>query len=197
VTSDGYPALRTLLRVKAQSTRGRRHRSSQQSMPQPVGRWTLLRSPLLAPIDDDRRTEEWCRLLLRRYGVMFRDLIANESSAPRWGVLVWTYRRLEARGEIRGGRFVSGVAGEQYALPEAIALLRSSDHSNSSTLILPATDPLNLTGRIGNGTRVPALPGHSIAISNGHLKLSDSAGRLEVALAALPRSPCENHVAVN
>src|SRR5262249_549202 len=104
-----------------------------------------------------------------RYGVMFRELTANESSAPRWGELVRGYRRLEARGEIRYGRFVAGVAGEQFALPEMIPLLRAGGESSSQLVELPATDPINLTGRIATGPRVPALPGHSISILNGAL----------------------------
>jgi ATP-dependent Lhr-like helicase len=167
VTSDGYPALRTLLGLRMQATR--RRRPSQQMSP-PAGRWTLLRSPLLPHVEDEKRVENWCRLLLRRYGVMFRELIANESAAPRWGELVRIYRRLEARGEIRYGRFVDGVAGEQFALPETIALLRAGGEASSPLVDLPATDPINLTGRIIAGPRVPALPGHSIAIIDGTIE---------------------------
>src|SRR5207247_3598271 len=111
--------------------------------PDAGGRWTLLRSELTPTVAPDERIEPWCRLLLCRYGVMFRDLLANESAAPPWHALVRTYRRLEARGEIRGGRFVAGVAGEQYALPEVIPFLRSSTtEPDEKPLILPATDPL-------------------------------------------------------
>ena len=133
-----------------------------------AGRWTLLRSPLTPPCPSDERTAHWCRLLLRRYGVMFRDLLANESAAPSWGSLVRTYRRLEARGEVRGGRFVAGVAGEQYALTEVIPALRlaaplATPFAEERPLILPATDPLNFTGRVGSESRVPALPGRTIS----------------------------------
>ena len=133
-----------------------------------------MRSPLLPNVEDEKRIENWCRLLLRRYGVMFRELIANDSAAPRWGELVRIYRRLEARGEIRYGRFVDGVAGEQFALPETIPLLRAGGESSAELVELPATDPINLTGRIMAGPRVPALPGHSIAIVNGALKLQNA-----------------------
>jgi ATP-dependent Lhr-like helicase len=137
----------------------------------PSGRWTLLRSPLTPAVAAEERTENWCQLLLRRYGVMFRDLLANEAAAPPWQELVRTYRRLEARGTVRGGRFVSGVAGEQYALPEAVALLRSAgDAADDKPLVLQATDPINFSGRIGGGPRVPALPGHSIAVAQGQIK---------------------------
>src|SRR6476469_5660187 len=128
----------------------------------PAGRWTLLRSPLLPAVEDEKRVENWCRLLLRRYGVVFRALLANDAVAPRWGELVRVYRRLEARGEIRYGRFVDGVGGEQFALPETIPLLRAGGASRPTSMELSATDPVNLTGRIMAGSRVPALPGHSI-----------------------------------
>lgn len=170
VTSDGYPALRTLLGASARK-HGRRGRRPTASDNHPAGRWTLLRSALTPVASADERIEPWCRLLLRRYGVMFRDLLANESTAPPWQELVRTYRRMEARGEIRGGRFVAGVAGEQYALPDVITQLRSATvDENEPPLILPATDPLNFTGRLSAGSRVPALPGQSIVIVQGEMK---------------------------
>jgi len=201
VTSDGYPALRRLIGGQKWTIENRRsgfgrpgmakvsqHRSSiihlQSSIldphyrpvdrSHPAGRWTLLRSGLASAIEVDERTENWCRLLLRRYGVMFRDLLANESAAPSWQALVRTYRRLEARGEIRGGRFVAGVAGEQYALPEVIPILRSvPDDPSEEPVVLPATDPLNFTGRFSSGPRVPAQPGYSIVIGNGLVQATE------------------------
>jgi ATP-dependent Lhr-like helicase len=177
ITSDGYPALRTL--IGGQS--GRRKRKIQRARragPSTAGRWTLLRSALTPAVATEERTEQWARLLLRRYGVMFRDLLANESAAPSWGELVRTYRRLEARGEIRGGRFVAGVAGEQYALAEVIPMLRSvGDDSTLPALTLPATDPLNFTGRIGSAPRVPALAGYAIAIAHGQITPSEKPTR--------------------
>ena len=165
VTSDGFPALRTLIGA---SVRTSQRRSRRATAAQPAGRWTLLRSALTPVLAPEERTEPWCRLLLRRYGAMFRDLLANESSAPPWGELVRTYRRLEARGEIRGGRFVAGVAGEQYALAEVIPMLRSAvAEADEQPLTLAATDPLNLSGRLTPGRRVPALPGHSIVVTQG------------------------------
>jgi len=165
VTSDGYPALRTILGVKA-----RRHRRMGSIIAggRPSGRWTLLRSELTPIASAEDRVEPWCRLLLRRYGVMFRDLLANESAAPPWHALVRVYRKLEARGEVRGGRFVAGVAGEQYAMAETIPALRSaSAESDAASYILPATDPMNLTGRIGSRDRIPAVPGNVIKLVAG------------------------------
>jgi ATP-dependent Lhr-like helicase len=166
ITSDGYPALRTLIGTAPRSTSRRARRRNSAPAP-PAGRWTLLQSSLTKPMPSAERIEHWCRLLLRRYGVMFRDLLGNESGAPPWQDLVRTYRRLEARGEIRGGRFVAGVAGEQYALSDVISVLRAAGNEidEEEPLALPATDPLNLSGRIGAGQRVPALPGNSVVIS--------------------------------
>jgi ATP-dependent Lhr-like helicase len=173
VTSDGYP--RSLLGGRARQMR-QRARHSPLVQPRPSGRWTLLRSALTPPVAAEERTEHWCGLLLRRYGVMFRDLLANETTAPPWQELLRTYRRLEARGEIRGGRFVAGVAGEQYALPEVIARLRSAaEAADELPLVLPATDPLNFTGRIGSGPRVPALPGQSIVLIRGSAQAREMA----------------------
>jgi ATP-dependent Lhr-like helicase len=170
ITSDGYAALRTLLGRKARQTprRWRRVRQARSAISAqlPASRWTLLRSGLGPGVDSDTRTEQWCRLLLRRYGVMFRDLLFNESAAPPWSALVRIYRRLEARGEIRGGRFVADVAGEQYALPEAITLLRSaSPNPTRGSLVLQATDPLNLTSQVTPGPRVAAMPGNVIVVT--------------------------------
>jgi ATP-dependent Lhr-like helicase len=203
VTSDGYPALRTLLGVKAR--RGRRGRRRPAPLPphdsaalpassgthgSSAGRWTLVRSGLTPPVAAEERTEQWCRLLVRRYGVMFRDLLAGESAAPSWHELVRTYRRLEARGELRGGRFVAGVAGEQYAMAEVIPVLRSAvDDPEEKPLIMPATDPLNFTGRIGSAARVPALPGQSIVIVHGAVQAREAAVRDSLAVAGTLRGP--------
>jgi ATP-dependent Lhr-like helicase len=170
VTSDGFPALRTLIGTRS----GRSHHDARRisfrrgptaAAAQGAGRWTLLRPAWLSPVAAPERVELWCRLLLRRYGIMFRDLLANESAAPSWQELVRMYRRLEARGEIRGGRFVADVSGEQYALSEVVPILRSAADLPDQPVSLPATDPLNLTGRIGTGQRVPALPGHTISLN--------------------------------
>jgi len=167
VTSDGFPALRTLIgptRRRANHYFGRTSFRRAEAAPGQGGRWTLLRPAWMSPVAAEERVEHWCRLLLRRYGIMFRDLLANESAAPPWQELARMYRRLEAKGEIRGGRFVADVSGEQYAVPEVVPVLRSATDLPDQPAYLPATDPLNLTGRIGSGPRVPALPGHLISI---------------------------------
>jgi ATP-dependent Lhr-like helicase len=102
--------------------------------------------------------------------VIFRDLLARESLAPFWRQLVPIYRRLEMRGELRGGRFVSGVAGEQFALPEAVEQLRQlrDEPDAEQWHVVSAADPLNLVGIITPGPRVPAMHRNRVAILNGH-----------------------------
>jgi len=103
------------------------------------------------------------RMLLCRYGVLFRDLLERESNAPKWRDLLNILRRLEARGEIRGGRFVSGFGGEQYALPEAVESLREArKHVTAYQISVAASDPMNLVGIIVPGARVPAVPGRHV-----------------------------------
>jgi ATP-dependent Lhr-like helicase len=113
-------------------------------------------------------------MLLTRYGVLFRDLLARESNAPRWRDLLGILRRLEARGVVRGGRFVSGFSGEQFAFPEAVESLRASrTRECPDPIAVSAADPLNLAGILTAGERVPAIPGREIRYVNGSI-LSDS-----------------------
>jgi ATP-dependent helicase Lhr and Lhr-like helicase len=108
------------------------------------------------------------RQLLLRYGIVFRDLLAREPRLPPWRDLLMVYRRMEARGEIRGGRFVSGFMGEQFALPEAVEALRSVRRSQEPELQpIAATDPLNLVGITTPGSKVPAVSGRVILYKNG------------------------------
>jgi ATP-dependent Lhr-like helicase len=107
--------------------------------------------------------------LLRRYGVIFPRLLAREAGVPPWRELLLVYRRLEARGEIRGGRFVAGMSGEQFALPEAVAQLRAIRRREpAGTLIgIGAADPLNLTGIVTPGDRIPAVTRNRILYRDG------------------------------
>jgi ATP-dependent helicase Lhr and Lhr-like helicase len=119
-------------------------------------------------------------MLLARYGILFRDLLTRESNAPKWRDLLGVLHRLEARGELRGGRFVTGFGGEQYALPEAADSLRASRSRECTTIIaVSAADPANLAGIILPGERVPAIPGRKVLYRNGSLhdsgQKSDSA----------------------
>lgn len=133
-----------------------------------AGRWALVRRRR-APESDDV-VEHVARTLLRRYGVVFWRLIAREAEwLPPWRDLLRCYRRLEARGEIRGGRFVAGLSGEQFAAPEAIGLLRDTRRREPSGALisLSGADPLNLVGILTPGPRLPALTGHRVLYRDG------------------------------
>src|SRR5207237_9339821 len=108
-------------------------------------------------VEHERRNEAFCWMLLKRYGVVFRDLLVRESNLPKWRELQLAFRRLEARGEIRGGRFVDGFLGEQFALPVAVESLRATRkiQPNGEVVTVSTADPLNLMGIVVPGERVP------------------------------------------
>jgi ATP-dependent Lhr-like helicase len=136
----------------------------------PVGRWSLwaIHEQSVAR-DTAQQTEFLARQLLRRYGVVFRDLLAREPQMPSWRGLLEVYRRLEARGEIRGGRFVSGFLGEQYALSEAVDALRAVRRSREEEeiVVVSSADPLNVVGILTPGPRVSPYSIQVIAYRNG------------------------------
>ncbi|MGN6591273.1 MAG: Lhr family helicase, partial [Terriglobales bacterium] len=156
-TADGFDNLRAFLDPKRRGGEGR----GQHSMPRhSPGRWDLIRAGA-APTEDvvwqAAQAERQAKLWLRRYGVIFRALLARETSAVPWYEVLLACRRLEARGEIRGGRFVSGFAGEQYALPQAVEALRAVRRlPPAEAVACSAADPLNLAGIILPGERIPA-----------------------------------------
>ncbi len=120
----------------------------------------------------DAALDAHARILLCRYGVLFRELLTREANAPKWRDLLPILRRLEARGEIRGGRFISGPFGEQYALPEAVDSLRKARTQHASradepAITVSAADPLNLAGILVPGDRIPAIPGRTVSFLNG------------------------------
>jgi ATP-dependent Lhr-like helicase len=118
----------------------------------------------------DETVEHVAHALLKRYGVVFWRLIAREAEwLPPWRALLRCYRRLEARGEIRGGRFVAGVSGEQFALPEAIGSLRDARRAERTGALvsLSGADPLNLVGILTPGVRLPALTGNRVLYRDG------------------------------
>ena len=117
----------------------------------------------------EERIDSACRMLLRRYGVVFRDLLERETTSPPWRDLLGIFRRMEARGEIRGGRFLSGFGGEQFALPEALESLRSTRQAALSReeIVVAAADPMNLAGIVVPGERVAAVPGRSVVFVDG------------------------------
>jgi ATP-dependent Lhr-like helicase len=160
--SDGFAGLRALLARSAGRANGRDRRANF------AGRWTAIGDPRSAAAREEAvEAQAWA--LLRRYGIMFRRLLIRESLAPPWRELARVYRRLEARGEIRGGRFVSGMSGEQFALPRAVERLREVRRTrpDDRTISIATADPLNLTGIVTAGERVRATARHRIAYRNG------------------------------
>jgi ATP-dependent helicase Lhr and Lhr-like helicase len=164
LTADGFDNLRALIDPKRRAGQGpgRRTRPRHSS-----GRWSLLFSGESA--DRPQAIERVCRVLLGRYGVVFRELTTRETFPFKWRELLITFRRLEDRGEVRGGRFVDGFPGQQFALPVAVESLRATRGAapGGETVTLSAADPLNLLGIIVPGERVPAISGRSITLRDG------------------------------
>jgi ATP-dependent helicase Lhr and Lhr-like helicase len=192
-SADSFEGLRALIIPAAKrapfADTGRKRRHKTASSVEFAGRWTLLRTPgSTSPQDgkelarpNDQATETFARVLLRRYGVVFRRLLGRESLRVSWYELGRVYRRLEARGEIRGGHFVSGVSGEQFALPEAIGLLRSVRKAGPSgeLIVINAADPLNLLGILDSAPRVTAITANRILIRDGHAIAALNAGHIQ------------------
>ena len=133
-----------------------------------TGRWSLLPTPATAP-DRDELAEAVAEQLAARWGVVFRDLAGRENLAVPWRDVLWALRRMEARGTIRGGRFVAGFSGEQYAHPDAVDVLRAvrKQRLTGQPVRLSAADPLNLTAIVLPGPRVPAIPANSVTYVDG------------------------------
>ncbi len=174
VTCDGFAGLRSLLEPPP------RHRPRRPG--QGGGRWALLRPPSPAPLASPAlpaspvppvppasAVEPMARQLLARWGVVFRDLVAREPLSPPWRELLPVYRMLEARGEIRGGRFVAGLSGEQYALPAAVESMRAVRRAprDGERVELSGTDPLNLVGVLLPGQKIPATLAARVAYVDG------------------------------
>jgi ATP-dependent Lhr-like helicase len=176
VNSDSFAGLRVLLlpsgrRGKSTSYSGRRKRRLALFGMADAGRWALVRRPMaVASQRGDDAVEHIVRTLLRRWGVIFWKLLGREADwLPPWRDMLMCCRRLEARGEIRGGRFVAGFSGEQYATPEAVGLLRDVRRKphTQQYLSLSAADPLNLIGIITPGARLPSLAGNRLLYRDG------------------------------
>ena len=168
-SADSFAGLRALIVPAERREKLRRYRRALTEV-DAAGRWTLPRAPRAAESAAalaDPQVEHVARVLLRRYGVVFRALLAREDHLPPWRELFYVYRRLEARGEIRGGRFVTGFSGEQFALPEAAALLRKAGEGEEELVSISAADPLNLAGVVTPGEKVPALSGNRVLFRNG------------------------------
>jgi ATP-dependent Lhr-like helicase len=152
-TADSFAGLRALLAPQ----------EKRKGLVETAGRWSLLR-----PTESDD-VEAVARALLKRYGVVFRVLLERESHLPPWRDLVRVYRRLEARGEIRGGRFVAGFGGEQFAAPDAVGRLRAVRKSEKTgeLVVLSAADPLNLVGILTPEARVAAIYRSRVLFQDG------------------------------
>jgi ATP-dependent Lhr-like helicase len=179
VNSDSFGGLRALLvpadRRRPNARDARRKRRIAIFGMQDAGRWALVRRPLAQganpePRSQDEDVEHVCRTLLRRWGVVFWKLLEREADwLPPWRQMLMCLRRLEARGEIRGGRFVAGFSGEQFALPDAIGLLRDARRKphDGAFLSLSAADPLNLVGIMTPGARLASLTGNRVLYRDG------------------------------
>ena len=180
-TADGMATLRQ--RIKGNSEQGRRSTRTRRASGGRRGgfsRWSLLEAPNSEAETPESLVESRARQLLRRYGVLFPELLGREPMAPRWRDLIRVLRRLEARGEIRGGLFVSGFVGEQFALPEAVELLRSvrNIEPTGQLVTVSACDPLNVVGILTPGDRVPAIPGNRVVLRDGVPVCSLESGKL-------------------
>jgi len=171
VTADGFDNLRALMDPRRRRAEGRERARRPRHT---AGRWSLFRHMTQRSVSDSQPapTEAAARQLLRRYGVIFRDLLVRESLAQSWRDLVVVCRRLELQGELRGGRFVTGFVGEQFALPEAVEALRALRKSGSNggtgaEIKLSACDPLNLAGILLPGPRVPAVATNFLVFRDG------------------------------
>jgi len=175
ITADAFSPLRWLIRPEAEKRKQqkairRRRMSGAGTM---LGRWSAVGSGARAGRDEafpeQAKLAVLCETLLRRYGVVFRAVLERETLLPPWRQLLRYLRRLEDRGEVHGGRFVDGFSGEQFALPEAVGLLRRHtampDHDHLK--VINATDPLNLGGIITAGVKTPAKAGSRILLENG------------------------------
>ena len=165
VTADGFDNLRCLIDPKRRSgpqSAGHATRPRHSS-----GRWALLYSDQV--VERNRAVEATCWMLLKRYGIVFRDVLARETNLPKWRELQMAFRRLEDRGEIRGGRFIDGFLGEQFALPIAVESLRATrgNPASSEMITISAADPLNLVGILVPGDRVPAISGRTVTFRDG------------------------------
>jgi ATP-dependent Lhr-like helicase len=160
-TSDGFAGLRALV----WAARGRPAAHDRRS--RFAGRWTTITAHESIARDKAIEIQTWA--LLRRYGVVFRRLLTRETNAAPWRELARTCRRLEARGEIRGGRFVTGMSGEQFALPEAVEQLRETRRipADGVLVAISAADPLNLAGIVTAGERIRAARRNRIVYRDG------------------------------
>ena len=174
VSSDSFIGLRALITPhnRKPGFGARRRLNSSALNIEDAGRWTVLSVTSSHSNANDTKPgiDHIARTLLKRYGVVFRKLLDGESNIPRWRDLLYAYRRMEARGEIRGGRFVAGFSGEQFALPEAVASLRNISKMDGKEFVcISAVDPLNLSGFILSGKRIASSAKTRLLFHHGKL----------------------------
>jgi ATP-dependent Lhr-like helicase len=164
VTADGFDNLRSLIDPKRRTGPGNGRFSRPRHS---AGRWALLYTD--QSVEKTRALEATCWMLLKRYGIVFRDVLARETNLPTWRELLIAFRRLEDRGEVRGGRFVDGFLGEQFALPVAVDSVRAMKKTplSGESITVSAADPLNLVGILVPGDRVPAISGRTVSFKDG------------------------------
>ncbi len=184
VTADGLTGLRALLTPASQRPRfHNRRRRRRRGGPglDAAGRWSLTAPSTDEAAAREEAVENLAWMLLRRYGVVVRRVLDREQGLPSWRELLRVFRRLEARGEIRGGRFVSSLSGEQFALPEAVAELRKTKNlpKHGEITVLSAADPLNLVGILSSGPRVPTVSSHRLVLLDGIPVAFQGAGDLQ------------------
>jgi ATP-dependent Lhr-like helicase len=182
ITADGFDNIRALIDAKRRAGQGRGHNARPRHS---VGRWSLLYAEETLP-DRTQVATAACWMLLNRYGVVFREVLSRETIIPRWRELLIAFRRLEDRGEIRGGRFVSGFLGEQFALPMAVESLRAARKTApyGELVTISAADPLNFTGILLPGERVSSLSGKCVTFRDGvPVEGEDSARAFSTSIA--------------
>jgi len=179
VTCDHFGAVR-ISTDKRKASRAKKLGSTKTK----AGRWSLFPG-IVEEVSYDQYLQNWCEQLIARYGVVFRDLLHRESSAPSWGQLVPVFRRMERIGELRGGRFVQGVGGEQYGTEQAIYSLRKLREASEDDpwVAISATDPLNLSGILSDDARIPAIHTNTLIWQNGKLIALKRGGEIHYIVA--------------
>ncbi|HYV04898.1 MAG TPA: ATP-dependent DNA helicase, partial [Blastocatellia bacterium] len=164
--ADSFAGMRALLTPANKRTNAAKKRGAAYDMTS-AGRWSLLGRSASSP--DQASIEKLARILLRRYGVVFKRVLEREGFQLAWRELLKVFHRLEARGEIRGGRFVTGFSGEQFALTEAVGMLRAMRRAptENSLVSVSAADPLNLIGIITPDEKVAAYSGNRVLYRDG------------------------------
>jgi ATP-dependent Lhr-like helicase len=186
VSSDTYAAVRHITAGPKKTIR-RHGVRSMHSAASPVGRWSRFPGAIDPP-QREAAVQRWCQQLLSRYGVVFRDLLTREPAAPPWYELVRVLRRLELRGEVRGGRFIAHVAGEQFALESVVSQLRElrDQPPDQNWAIVCAADPVNLYGILTVGSRIPATQKNCLVLQGGRCVAAKVTGRIEFFASVAP-----------